>query len=273
MAQRWTFEEDYIVYKFCCEQEYMDIEYESLNQLINKLTQAGFAERSGPAVYKRARDFTYLLRGWDVSRVSKQIKAIVETFNDESHKKHVAELQAYLNEKRQCKRIVVDDDLSYLYNNSDEPLHMVHTAKGKPFNYVLSDYIDASIIRPKTRIYRDVGMKQETYSAILRGKYKKVDRENVYRLCFGLRLNYDEAVKLIRSGGYAFRDDSVLDEVVEFFLRKGPQKADVNREKVKGKYIEKICYSYDTILIDSDLLESNESVLFWTDPPNDEDEK
>jgi hypothetical protein len=92
-------------------------------------------------------------------------------------------------------------------------------------------------------------------------------------LCFGLRLNYDEAVKLIRSGGYAFRDDSVLDVVVEFFLRKGPQKADVNREKVKGKYIEKICYSYDTILIDSDLLESNESVLFWTDLPNDEDEE
>ena len=273
MARRWAFEEDYIIYKFCCEQEYMDIEHESLNQLINRLTQAGFAERSGPAVYKRARDFTYLLRGWDVPRISKQIKAMVETLNDENHKKHFEELQAYLNEKKQCKQVVAADNLNCLYNDPDQTLHMVHVAKGKPFNYVLSDYVDASIIRPKTRIYRDVGMKQETYSAILRGKYKKVDRENVYRLCFGLRLNYDDAIRLIKSSGYDFRDDSVLDVVVEYFLRKGPQKADVNKEKVKGKYIEKICYSYDTILIDSDLLDSEEPVLFWTEPPNDDDEE
>jgi hypothetical protein len=65
----------------------------------------------------------------------------------------------------------------------------------------------------------------------------------------------------------------VLDVVVEYFLRKGPQKADVNKEKVKGKYIEKICYSYDTILIDSDLLDSEAPVLFWTEPPNDDDEE
>jgi hypothetical protein len=156
--------------------------------------------------------------------------------------------------------------------------HMVHKAKGRKFIDVLEDYIQRSGIRPKSRIYRDVGIKQETYSSIRRGKYKNVSRENVYRLCFGLRLRYDDAMVLINSCGYSFRGDSVLDSVVEYFLMQGPTEVSVNKiyeneddnidnersnKRKRQKSKEQICYIYDTYLIDADLQESKVPELFW----------
>ena len=91
----------------------------------------------------------------------------------------------------------------------------------------------------------------ETYSAIRRGKYKTVSRENAYRLCFGLRLNYDDAIKLMGSCGLAFRGDSVLDAVVEYFLKQGPTKGSVNRlvKKENKPLLEEIFSSRIYILL------------------------
>jgi hypothetical protein len=37
----------------------------------------------------------------------------------------------------------------------------------------------------------------------------------------GLKLNYDEAIKLMSSAGYSFRDSETIDRVVVYFLRRG----------------------------------------------------
>ena len=115
---------------------------------------------------------------------------------------------------------------------------------------VLEDLIRESCIRPKTKIYSDVGMKQDTFSSIRRGKYPTISRENVFRICFGLRLNYDNATMLMRSCGIIFREEQVLDTVVEYHLKKGPTKRD-------GEF-----FKYDCELIDTDLLDSGTNTLF-----------
>jgi len=129
-------------------------------------------------------------------------------------------------------------------------VNMVHTARGRRFVDVLEDLIRESCIRPKTKIYSDVGMKQDTFSSIRRGKYPTISRENVFRICFGLRLNYDNATMLMRSCGIIFREEQVLDTVVEYHLKKGPTKRD-------GEF-----FKYDCELIDTDLLDSGTNTLF-----------
>ena len=96
------------------------------------------------------------------------------------------------------------------FGTATDLTHMVHKAKGRRFVDVLEDLIGESCIRPKTRIYSDVGMKQDTFSAIRRGKYSTISRENVFRICVGLRLNYDNATMLMKSCGIIFREEPYL---------------------------------------------------------------
>lgn len=275
MAQRWLFEEDYIVCKYCLENRWAfssDVEIELIKSL---LEQAGFSSRSNVAIKQRARNYDYLIGGGDFSYVPKQVQTIYGILTGEEFKNHFSEVQAFIKQKSRRREDLVEFE-SFM-QTPDDSIHMVHTAKGRKFIDVLENYIQNSGIRPKSRIYSDIGMKQETYSAIRRGKYPTVSRENVYRLCFGLRLRYEDAIILINSCGYAFRGDSVLDSVVEYFLIQGPTEdsvnivyenndnnnKDENANKKDKKRKEQICYIYDTDLIDADLLESKVPALFW----------
>ena len=83
MAQRWLFEEDYIVCKFCKEKESYDIVGELLDELMTCLSKAGFEPRSKESVKKRARDFTCLLRGWDSPYATDQVLKVYETVSGE----------------------------------------------------------------------------------------------------------------------------------------------------------------------------------------------
>ena len=82
MAKRWSFEEDYIVCKFCMEQQYENIAYGLLDELSNRLVEAGFERRSSPAIYKRAKDFTYLLRGWESPYAVRQVVTVYNVLKD-----------------------------------------------------------------------------------------------------------------------------------------------------------------------------------------------
>ena len=277
MAKRWTLKEDYIVGKFCGNNPYFCLADKYIDELMSKLSDAGFNARSRNAVQKRVTDYWCLFTGYGTSKATKQVITIFNIINDEGHKNHLEQLQGHIQYRKQSP---VVDDLDTFSATPNDLHNMVHVAKGRKFIDELDEYIRNSDIRPKSRIYRDVGMSQETYSAIRRGKYKTVSRENIYKLCFGLRLNYDDALKLMKSIGITFRNDSVLDAVVEYFLMQGPTVDSTNRvipeedkNKKKPKLVEKICYIYDTYRIDADLIESNEPELFWGFREGDDSEE
>lgn len=272
MAKRWSFEEDYVVGKFCLKYKGLEICGLLLDELMEELHQNGFASRTEVAVSRRARDFTYLFRGWDSPYAVKQVRNIYKIFNYEGYENHLKNLQIFINQRQLKAGDIYISEFSI--NTLNDLTHMVHKPKGRKFIDVLEDYIQNSGINPKSRIYRDVGMKQETYSAIRRGKYNSISRENLYRLCFGLRLSYDQAINLMGSCGCILRGDSVLDAVVEYYLRQGPTVDSVNRVKQENggnKTKEVICYIYDTDQIDADLIESKAPILFWTKSEDDEE--
>ena len=76
MAQRWSFIEDYIIGKFCEENEHEDIRDDLLDELVDRLTEAGFDSRCRVTVQRRAREFTYLFRGWDSPYTTEQINKV-----------------------------------------------------------------------------------------------------------------------------------------------------------------------------------------------------
>ena len=257
MSKRWTMAEDLIIYKYCVENRWAfssDIEIEWMKAL---LIDAGFTSRSDIAIKKRAREYDSLIGGWYSSYTTNQIRSRYQIFASEHYKKHYRELQSFIKQKNNCEK--KQDDLSLLVESSDNLYHMVHVAKGRKFLDVLEDYIQCSGIKPRSKMYRDVNMSEDSFSAIRRGKYKTISRENIFKICFGLRLHYDDAVILMKSCGCALQEGEVLDSVVEYFLRQGPRKK--IWYKYKGKELS--CYIYDTDLIDADLCESKVPPLFW----------
>jgi DNA-binding Xre family transcriptional regulator len=257
VAQRWSFKEDYIIAKFCQECQYQVIEGSRLDELMIRFDQNGFGLRTRNAVSKRSKDFLHLFYGGSISSVPKQIGEIYRVLGNDGYQDHFNQVKEFISVSRQD--VMGSPELGSYGEVHNDLTHMVHHADKYAFVDVLNEYIKESGIRPKSRIYRDVGMSEDTFSAIRRGKYHNVSRSSLFKICFGLRLQYDDAVNLLQSCGCYFKRTEILDTVVEYFLRKGPTIDSIN--KVDGK--EQVCYIYDTFAIDADLLESGASELFW----------
>ena len=264
MAKRWTMAEDLRVYKYCVENRWAFSSATDIEMISEQLKEAGFASRSNVAIKKRARDYDDLISGQYSSNIMGTTRERYECFTSGWYSNHYETLKTFINYKNQNENGLTDFDICEL--TADNAMHMVHIAKGRKFIDVLEDYITNSKIKPRSSVYRDVNMSEDSFSAIRRGKYKTISRENVFKICFGLRLTYDDAVVLMKSCGYTFEDSKVLDNVVEYFLRQGPTKK--KRYKHEGK--EMFCYIYDTDLIDADLCESKAEPLFWGERRGDD---
>ena len=84
---------------------------------------------------------------------------------------------------------------------------------------VLEKYIDKKGFKKHAEIYKPIFMKSDTFSSILRGKYEFVKKENVLRLCVGLKLNVEEAEELMASAGFLFSPGLVRDVVIKTALK------------------------------------------------------
>ena len=90
-------------------------------------------------------------------------------------------------------------------------------------------------------VYRKIDMKADTFAKILSGRYGMVKKENVMRLCVGLKLTLEEAEEFMASAGYLFSKGIMRDVVV------------------------RACLSYriyEPDAIDAELYEHNAPVLF-----------
>lgn len=225
MAKRWSFEEDYIVCKFCIEKQYDDIEGRLLDELVNRLVESGFGSRSHVAVYKRARDFTFLLRGWESPYAVEQVRIIFAELSGRNENAQLRKsIKSYIAEVYNPNAPIELDNRSYnhlsnVFDKTDDLTHLVHTIKYEStFPMVLQKYVDLKGIKKHNSMCKRIGMKPDTFSAILRGKYPVVKKENVLRLCVGLELNIDQAEELLNSAGYILSDAIMTDVVIKAFL-------------------------------------------------------
>ena len=247
--KKWSLREDYIVCKFCEEHKQQFIEDALLDEVINILETEWCPLRSSNAVQKRARYYLLLALGQDAEYIPAQVHKVYNVLANEQYTSDYREtLKAYLAQKN--SNTFVDGEIGVPGESINSLTHMVHTPKGRRFIDVLEDFIQESQITPKSSIYRDIGMKQNTSVSIRQGKYATVSRENIFRICFGLRLDFDKASLLMKSCGISLRDNEAMDTVVEYHLKQGPTK------------LYKGIHKYDCELIDIDLLDSGAKTLF-----------
>ena len=236
--KKWTFKEDYIVCTICDERKDVFSETELLDTLMKKLEDAGCVGRSRKAVRRRAYDCLGLLRGKKLPNVSPVQKEHCEGFNRwKQARTHSEELQSFLNENYVCADTTVLDAIANVAPDTTALLPIGEV--GPSFTELLCTYINRNNMT-EPQVYKRAHMGRDTFSKIYSGK-KGASKQMVMRLCFGLKLTYDEAVGFMAAANHGFNNSEILDLVVVYFLK--------NR-------------IYDTYEVNVELYERNEELLF-----------
>ena len=132
MAQRWSFEEDYIVCKFCIENKYENVGCWFTEELAERLAQAGFDLRSNAALSKRARDFICLVRGWESPYAVEQVRAVSDALKDQEKNRELYQrIKAHIQEEYNPQigydsEEPSDEVVPDIFCETDHALHMVH---------------------------------------------------------------------------------------------------------------------------------------------------
>ena len=244
MASKWTIQEDYIVCKYSYEHAWKSITVEQLNELMGQLENNGFVARSKIAVDKRVRDYQCLFRGMKSPYATSQVISIYQAYMNRINNPQLYQsIKAFVLETfKPADESASESVPSTLFSEEKNSTNYIHTIEySSTFPMVLQKFIDKKGFKKYKEIYDKISMKQDTFSSILRGKYPVVKKENVLRLCVGLKLSVDEAEELMESAGYLFSKSIMTDVVVKAFL---------------------VHQCYDTFAIDDELCENNVPVLF-----------
>lgn len=245
MSRRWSVNEDIIICKHCIENPSAYSSDEHIDIMAASLKKASREPRSKSAIQQRAYAYEILLEGRRLSCVSNQVAAVYEMLAMEN-KQIIQGIKSYIKEvykpKEDSGTLEGTSLFSDLTKTSSDLLEMKRTIDYmSTFPMVLQKYIDLKGIKKHNAMCRGIGMKPDTFSAILRGKYKEVKKDNVLRLCVGLELHVNEAEELLKSAGHAFSDGDMTDVVVKAFLW------------------DRI---FSVVAINAELYENNEKMLF-----------
>lgn len=245
MAQRWSLNEDIIVCKYCIENPWAYSSNDNIDNIAAKLEAAGFEVRSRSAIRKRAYAYELLLEQRQSSRISRQVMLVCDELTGEKAKRN-QEIKSYIREVyKPQEHVDVIEDNSLFSSLLKDPIGLEAAVRKidykSTFPWVLQKYVDLKGIKKHNSMCRGIGMKPDTFSAILRGKYKEVKKENVLRICVGLGLHVYEAEELLKSAGFCFSDGDMTDVVVKAHLWDG-------------------CYS--VVAINAELDENNTKMLF-----------
>lgn len=244
MASKWTIREDYIVCKYSYEHAWKNLTIEQLNELMGRLENNGFNSRSKTAVDKRVHDYQCLFRGMKSPYATSQVVSIYQEYMNRINNPQLYQsIKAFVLETfKPADESASESVPSTLFSEEKNSTNYIHTIEySSTFPMVLQKFIDKKGFKKYKEIYDKISMKQDTFSSILRGKYPVVKKENVLRLCVGLKLSVDEAEELMESAGYLFSKSIMTDVVVKAFL---------------------VHQCYDTFAIDDELCENNVPVLF-----------
>ena len=240
MAQKWTYNEDYIVCKYVEEHD-LFISNQEKHELMSILREHGY-DRSLEAIRKRVLDYQFLLTKRDSNYANEQERRIAELFVEGST---MARAQRWIDhyvdevyhEDDLCEEEdIIDSSLISLNNTIDKTsqyltieVPMVSQSFYEVFDELLNQYYESHKDEKKTigkikkefkdALEKDYAVPINTFNAIRREKYDTVSRKVLFRLCFALELNYEDAKKLLESVGYNFRRNIKSEVVIESILK------------------------------------------------------
>ncbi len=238
MARKWSLEEDYIVCAATFEFEDLYCTESSLDELMEKLAEAGFADRSRGAVQKRARDYAYIYRGWIPLGLTNQVAGVYRACYNKKCTPTYQAIQSFVRESVEFERDFEESTGAVDFPEwfSTEKCKRLGLMALEPeelsFKETLFYYIEKSGMTD-VQVYKAARVSKDKFNHIVNGrKGKSIKARNgaakvnasprtVMQLCLGLNLNYDDAVILMASAGYAFQRSELTDRVVVAFLKLG----------------------------------------------------
>lgn len=223
--KRWTFREDYIVCKYTYEHIFKSNVTAPLSYLLLELQNYGFDSRSEGSIRKRIRDYLALFSNEQSPYITKQEIEICQYFMDRiNNPDRYESIKAYISKSFDSNytptaSIGADVSPSTFEIEQNNLLHYTYNIEySSTFPMVLQKYVNLKGINKHTAMCKRIGVKPGTFSAILRGKYKEVQKDNILRICVGLKLSVDEAEELLNSAGFMLSDAKMTDVVVKAFL-------------------------------------------------------
>lgn len=248
MAQRWSLKEDIIICKYCIENPWAYSSGIDIKKMMSQLEEAGCPTRSSGAIKKRAYAYEILEERRQLPCIPRQVEITyneckTRSVNSEVYQGIKSYIREVYNSNERTKILDARNEaLSNLTENTNDLLGYQYAIDYcATFPMVLQKYVDLKGIKKHNAMCKRIGMKPDTFSAILRGKYKEVKKENILRICVGLELRVNEAEELLNSAGYILSNAIMTDVVIKAFLW--------NR-------------SYSVVAINAELYENNAPMLF-----------
>ena len=222
MAQRWSINEDIIICRYCLRNPGAYGDMTHIGHIATHLVEAGYEERSNRSIQHRAYTFDILIKNRQLPYITKQAVIVYETLNERSFEKHHA-IQSYIREIYNPSEAVTSleggipsSSLDVKSTGTTEYLRSIDY--NTTFPMVLQKFLDLKKVKVYKKMCDAIGLKPDTFSAILRGKYTEVKKDNVLRICVGLELSSVQSEELLNSAGYTFSNAIMLDVVVKSCL-------------------------------------------------------
>lgn len=221
MAQRWSINEDIIICQNCIKYPGAYSKRGYVEHLAHLLQEAGYESRSIRSIQHRAYAFEIVRggrqrEGRKSPYASKQIAEVYRELADERVEKQHQDIVAYIRELYNPNE---ETGVDLINTNPASTTLFKHTIEfSATFPMVLQKFLDLKKIKKHNKLCASIGMKPDTFSAILRGKYGEVKKDNVLRICVGLELSSFQAEELLNSAGYTFSKAVMQDVVIKACL-------------------------------------------------------
>ena len=210
MAQRWSINEDMIVCQYCIENPGFNDDVTHIECIAQRLREAGYEARSNSSIQHRMYAVDIMRKERQLPYASAQIAEVYKALKIRSERKH-QEIISYIRELYNP-----NEETGVELLNSNGTTGYLHTiAFSETFPMVLQKFLELKKIKKHKELCESIGMKPDTFSAILRGKYGEVKKDNVLRICVGLELSTIQAEELLNSAGYTFSNAVMTDVVVK----------------------------------------------------------
>lgn len=209
MAQKWSFEEDYIVCKFYL--EHVESWKENLDCLMTRLREQDFKDRDKGSVRMRTQNYESLHTGKGLANAAQQSRDIYSAMlkrinNPEEHRLLRSHLESV--------------DLGNLLKS---PIDMncylhVEAPTGEDFYKVFWTFFRASGLTDP-EVYNSCNMGRDTFWRIVNNKNDGINKKTAVQLCFGLKLSYEDSLVLLDAAGYTLSKGITFDHVIATYLK------------------------------------------------------
>ena len=233
MAKRWSLNEDYIVCKYCVENGGVSSSDVDVEELRAKLVRAGFSTRSNLAIKNRSKNYECLIgRHIESPNMTDQEREVIELVYGGLQIANWVDARVEESYNAEC----FDDDVYSVDNSSSDLSHYLpigEVSVQPSFRDVLDELMDQYYLKHKDecktlgalkKLFKDsltltYGVSIDTFNSIHREKYETVSRKNMFKLCFALELDYEDAKRLLASIGLEFRHNKKEEVVYEAIFR------------------------------------------------------